>query len=190
MSDYVANTPTGPQNISNGQVTINNNFQQLDTIMAYDHYKWSDTTSAGIYRGFHKKCDFVEQASDPSTLENVMAIYSKAGATETEIFGRRESDGTVIQFTSGDPIVAANGESFLPGLDGSPLGIKWGTITVTSAEVTYSSLGLTDFANDTLAVTLGNINSSSTDKVLAKSATGITLTGNNGRIYYFIAIGY
>ena len=132
---------------------------------------------------------YVQQASDPATLVDEVAVYAKDASGVEELFLRRESSGTVIRMTKGDPITAATGETFIPG----GFIIKWGSAAITNSSQTWASLGLTAFptACYSMYVTSSNILLTSPLTVTAISSTAFTISrsgsGNTG--YYFFAIG-
>lgn len=98
MADYNPNTPLGTQNISNGQVTINNNFQELETIFDKDHYTWDDTTDpGGAFRGFHRQLTLsLPLGGDPAVAGTASKTYTKTSGGITELFNKNASGVTQI----------------------------------------------------------------------------------------------
>lgn len=107
------NIPQPNDLISDSQAQLQTNFSQSNSIFNFDHVTFDDATS--INRGKHRHSTYIEQAVDPTTLANEMAVYSKDVAGLSRLFYRNESNGSVIPLTGFDPIVAFNGRIFLPG---------------------------------------------------------------------------
>lgn len=123
------------------------NFQQLNTIFDIDHVPFNDATAAN--RGKHDQSTYIELAVDATTAINEVAVYSKDdGAGNTRLYLRQESAGTVIQMSDRDPVVAASGETFLPG----GLLIKWGQIAAATNAVAQAFP--TAFPNNCFSVTV------------------------------------
>lgn len=182
--------PSNPISQSQGQ--IQTNFSEANTIFTIDHGAF-DAATVGD-RGKHRKVDFFRIAA-PGALANEAVLYAKAGPTSTEVFMQRDAAATEIQLTSGNPIVNSNGESFLPGLSGSPLRCKWGQFTTTGATtvVTYTALvpALTAFPTNTFMVQLTPINSGGVGnyRISTANATSFTVVAPSGASFYFFAIG-
>lgn len=178
--------------ISQSQAQIQTNFSQADTIFTINHGAFDAATVAD--RGKHRKVDFFKIAA-PGAIANEAVLYAKAGPTSTEIFMQRDAVGTEIQLTSGNPIIASNGESFLPGLLGAPLRFKWGQFTTTGATtvVTYTALApaLTAFPTNTLMVQLTPINAGGVGnyRVSTANSTSFTVVAPTVSSFYFLAIG-
>lgn len=121
--------PTPSEALSASQGEIQTNFSQTNTLFAVDHVTF-DSADAGN-RGKHYKVTFPDwvkppQATvNPQTAANEIALYGGDDGTESQLYLRRESNGTVIQMTSsstGDPVAAVGGQTFLPG----GIIMKWG----------------------------------------------------------------
>ena len=120
-----------------------------------------------------------------------MAEYVKAVAGVSELFLRRENNGTVIRMSTGDPIVASSGSTFLPG----GLILKWGALAgvVNNQAITF----VTAFPNNVFVVVPGGGVASSTIQPNINFDQGtLTTTGFTTKItvvtpinYYYIAIG-
>lgn len=181
----------GPSDfISSSQSQIQTNFSQADTAFGVNHTLFSVATN----QGKHTRVDLLQVAAPGSAL-NQAVLYQKAGPTSSEIFMQRDNVATEIQLTSGIPIVASNGESFLAGLSGSPLRIKWGQFTTNANPytVTYTTLtpAITAFPTNTLMVQLTPINSSGVGnyRVGTANATTFQVSAPVGSSFYFYAIG-
>lgn len=126
MTVYTANIPQPGDNPSQSQDQILQNFQSLQNALDKNHVTLSDTTN----RGLHKFLQMPEQGSDPSTAVNELAWYCKdVGGIAPRFFMRQENNGTVIQMTGIDPLIATTGYTFLPG----GLLLQWGTTAVSAA---------------------------------------------------------
>lgn len=128
---YTNNIPTATATPSSEQQLITDNFAELDTCLSVNHVALNDAN-----QGKHKHVTFPEQSSNPSTAADETAIFSKLSAlsAETELFIRKEGDGTVYEFTSSG--AAQVGWTRLP----SGILIKWagGLITAASGLTTYT----------------------------------------------------
>jgi len=143
------------------------NFAALETYCGYDHGSL-DANDGDSF--LHKKISFIQQAADPATQTGKIRMYTKDdGAGTDELFLLRADDTTVIQMTinSGNPVLAATGQTFLPG--GAIL--KWGknAIASTTTTVTFASA----FPNNCFGVWLmqvdTNIKSMTVETILAAS---------------------
>jgi hypothetical protein len=116
---YQPNIPASIDIISASQSDLQNNFTALNTQYAVDHV----TFTAASDNGKHKKSTYIEQGADPTTAANEGAIYSKESSltSDTQLFFRRESNGTAIEMTG--LLAATNGWTRLP----SGILLKWGT---------------------------------------------------------------
>ncbi|MBC2741589.1 MAG: hypothetical protein HGJ93_00690 [Desulfosarcina sp.] len=73
----------------------------------------------GSQIGFHKKVTLIEQATDPVTQADEMAVYCKNVDGHPELFVRPESDGTVVQLTRKQGVLS-NPAVFLPEQAAAP----------------------------------------------------------------------
>ncbi|MDD5551240.1 MAG: hypothetical protein PHS34_08275 [Candidatus Omnitrophica bacterium] len=133
--------PQATDLLSQSQVDILNNFIAIKTWVDINHETFSSANS-----GKHKFVTCTEQASDPVTAINEMAIFSKDVAGSTALFLRKENNGTVIDFTTST--LAASGTATLP----CGLIMKWGTGTIasgsaTSAVITFGAAFSTSIYN-------------------------------------------
>lgn len=193
--------PKADDLLSTSQPQIRTNFAQSDIIFDVDHFTFDNDTVAN--RGKHRKVTLVEQGADPATALDEAAIYTKAVSAITQVFLRRENNGSVIQLTPptlGDPQLAGtNGTTFLPG----GFIMKFGLASANgTTALTWGALGLTNFPNNCFLVmgqptTISGPNTAN-DYVytFGVSTTGFSATGVR-RItlqatpvnFYFLAIG-
>jgi hypothetical protein len=189
---FTANVPVSGQSLGNSRPTINANFTKLQTVYDVNHVDFN-----AMNAGAHTHVDLLMQATDPAPAVDLVSHYSKDLAGNTEWYFQRESAGPVIQMSTinGTPIVAAAGQTFLPG----GLVMKFGTGSfgngATTSNFVYASNGLPDFAVNvySIQVTLiTNIQATlSTVGVLA-SLTGFSAlrpAGLGAVNYAWIAIG-
>lgn len=115
------NIPQANDIISVSQGEIQTNFSQLNTIFDVDHVTFNDVTASN--RGKHDKATFVNQAADPVTAANELAVYAKDVGGTPSLFIRQQSNGTVYQFSGPTPSASASGHTWLPG----DLLLQWGT---------------------------------------------------------------
>jgi hypothetical protein len=184
------NIPAAGDQPAQSQSQMLTNFGQLNVIFDQDHVTF-DAAASGD-RGKHEKSTYVTQASDPTTLVNELVLYAKTVSGQTNLYARRESNGTVIQLTFGNPVASSSGSTFLAG----GVILKWGTVSIlngaSSAVVTFG----TAFPNNLWLVVPGvqtstNI-TSLTPSYESPSSAGFTMyrTGTSGNTTYsYVAIG-
>ena len=183
---FNAAIPQSTDLISQSQAQILTNFSQSNTAFGIDHTAFDVVSN----QGKHKKSTYVEQGSDPATLANEMAVYSKDLSAVTTLYLRKESNGTVIQMSGVDPIDAASGCTFLPG----GFLIQWGTYTLAAPNSTTPVAFATSFSTVySLTITGNNTLNSS-----LPAYSGLSLSGFNGNrasplagtvTYTYMAIG-
>lgn len=91
------NIPAANDLINQSQAQLQTNFSQANTIFDVDHVTFDDATVAD--RGKHRQCTYPELGGGPTTLANEGAVYTLAGAAETELYYRRESNGEEVQLS-------------------------------------------------------------------------------------------
>lgn len=181
--------PNATHFVSADQPQITINFSQLNSIFDIDHVKYNDATVGN--RGKHKQSTYIEQGSDPTTVANELALYSKDLATVSTLYLRKENNGTVIQMSGQDPTIAASGSTFLPG----GIILKWGTATAaTNTAVTFASAFPNNCYNVTLTSVEAGTSYNASGLVQVKSGSLSTtqfvlLTSGVARTIYYIAIG-
>lgn len=94
---YDPNIPQASDFISNSQLAILTNFQDLNTIFGEDHVTWN----AASRNGRHEAVRLQEQAADPTTQSAEGSVYTKLTSGNDELYYRYQSNGTVMQLTSG-----------------------------------------------------------------------------------------
>ena len=91
---YNNNVPQAGQTLGNTRQPINTNFALIDTVEAVNHVGFNLTGA-----GKHKFLQMPDQASAPTTAANEGGLYVKAVTGSSELFYRKESNGTEIQLT-------------------------------------------------------------------------------------------
>jgi len=168
--------------LSSGRVVTQANFAGVETYIARDHVSL-DANSADS--GKHKALRLTEQAA-PATLVNEMGLYAKDTGTQPDLFVRRELSGTEIQMTTGDPLKAANGYSFLPG----GLVIQWGKMPSVSKHGTALTFPK-EFTTTCYSLTLTTFDAFEVAMIntLSKTGANIKQHDSTNRAVYWIAIG-
>ena len=124
---YKENVPQSSDILSSSQADLLENFSQLDTQFAVNHYEFSDDTSN---IGKHRYVSFVEQSSDPTTTNSEYAVFAADDSGEPELFGRPQNNGTVHQLTKDGAVYmgvipfAAVNFSFAGAIQGSAFNVS------------------------------------------------------------------
>lgn len=177
---FTSGVPASGQSLGQTLTPIQNNFTNYFNTISVNHVA-PNISGAGK----HTFSEFVTQGADPATSVNEITLYGKTTGGATELFIRKDNSGNVYQLTTGTPVNAATGSTFLPG----GLLINWGiTNSLTpSFNRAFSappySIQVSPSA-DNAARTVVVSNSS------VPTSTGFTvLVSNTGLFYYYIAIG-
>jgi len=182
---YQPTKPAAADYLAESQADIQINFALANTYFGENHVAFD----AGSNQGKHVHANFIDQGADPATAANEASLYAKALGGDSTLYMRKESNGTVIQMSSEDPVIAVIGQSFLPG----GIIIKWGRVAVNTAgtAVTYAALGLNDFPTAAFTVMLTPTSTASRGCAINNVAvTGFTAYAeNNGTSMHFVAIG-
>lgn len=173
---------------SQSQSQILTNFSQLNTIFGNNHYEFNNATVAN--RGKHKFVSMPAQGSDPATSSSEMALYTKIVSGNTELFVRRESNGTVVQLTgpASTTIPAQNGSVFI---DGGVI-MKWGFPGVVNDNTVVNFVSA--FPSNCWNVQLTIIDPNATSRTVNLKTASLTTTSFTVRVssavsVYYIAIG-
>ena len=97
MSGYTPNIPQANDRPSGSQSQILNNFNALETIYGVNHYPWTDASSN---QGKHKQVTFPAQTSDPTTIADELALFSKLVGSDLRLFVREANNGAVLPLFS------------------------------------------------------------------------------------------
>lgn len=183
---FTPNIPASGNSLGQTRDPIRNNFTNYNTVISQDHVAPNDDD-----QGKHKFSTYVEQGADPDPDANECAVYSKEAASVTELFFQRESAGTAIQMTVGDPTAATQGQTFLPG----GVIVKWDTITMTAnnQEVTFPS-AFPNACFGVLAINQGNGSNTAYMSISTKSVSSFFLLANSIAVgfpfgVFYVAIG-
>jgi len=93
---YNTQVPLATQQINQTQAPIQTNFVSIETLVDVNHVDFSDSTNYGK----HNFISFVQQASDPATIANELALYSKAVSGSPQLFLRLPNSGALVPLTS------------------------------------------------------------------------------------------
>ena len=123
--------PLSTDKLSTSQADIRTNFSDIQALITVNH---GDFDAAD--EGKHTHVSLPEQGASPTTAADEVALFSRQSTLTgvAELAVRKESDGTVNEFTSST--AATNGWTRLP----SGILLKWGiqTVSVTGdAYLTY-----------------------------------------------------
>ena len=115
---YYNNIPQPSQRIKDSQPEILTNFASLQTYLETNHVAFSEDSS-----GKHKFVSMPEQGAAPSTAVNEMAMYTKDVSAVSQLFVRRESNGTELNLTGAVSLTTEGWTSLPCGLI-----LKWGYV--------------------------------------------------------------
>lgn len=125
---YQNNIPQPTDQLSKSQSDILNNFAAIKTLVDINHVTFDVAD-----QGKHKFVTMPVQGSSPATLGGELALFSRTSAFTTvpEMAFRRQTNGSVIEFTS---LGAVAGTATVPGWSMLPSGIliKWGSGTTSN----------------------------------------------------------
>jgi len=116
-----------------GSTAIRNNFSAIDTAWDINHVGIGDTN-----QGKHSYVHLREGAT-PTTTTNEIAMFcvdSTLTSYGTELYYRRESNGTVMPITEANRIAGVTGPTLTVGWTMLPSGIllKWGSVNTVGGD--------------------------------------------------------
>lgn len=184
---FTPGIPQSGQSLGNSRTQIVDNFTNYNDTMSQDHVAPNATG-----QGKHKLSTYVEQAADPATLANELAMYCKDLAGISSLFLRKESSGTVIQLSGQDPVLASPGSTILAG----GVYIKWGTGNSNEGPAAPANFTTftTAFPNNcwTVVLVASDLNYSGTHvpyNLAVNGFNGRRTSGSGNTGFYYIAIG-
>ncbi len=134
---YNPNIPFGAQNISQGQVTIQTNFSQLETIFDNDHYTWDNATVAN--RGRHRQITIPAYIADPNPTNPSSVLYTKdAGGGFTGLYFQNDSTAADVYPLLTELLGPGGGPGTNFGTKIGPLIFNYGTGTCTGGTATVT----------------------------------------------------
>lgn len=160
--------------------------------------------------GYHKVIHLVSQSGDPSLISGIGQLYTKSvlsgGNTDTSLFFETGAGGgRKLQLTSNfEPLMAANGYTFMPGAAASPMPIiQWGTQAIASGPTVQGTIMFpkpfpTNVYSIQLQLVSGTPSTGSSNNSLFLRSSNIALdqfswkyNGGSGDFisFYWIAIG-
>lgn len=183
---YQPNIPAASDAISQSQVDLQTNFQQLNAGFAIDHNAYD-----AVNPGQHKKVLFTTVAADPAIVNPAGQLYTKSVTGVIEAFF---SNGTTVsQLTGLAASVTANGyQKFANGLI-----LQWGVETGSVSHSTLITYPLAFPANVFMVQATGVLNNGDeTAKTVSIRSGSVSVTQFRtqqsstgiGQIYWF-AIG-
>lgn len=189
---YNAAIPQSNNNISVSQGNILENFSQLNTIFAKDHYTWDDNTAAN--RGWQKQVTFPSAiaAGAPGAsgiIHTVLgtAFSQKFNGIQVPFFSNSAGDFPMM----GDPIKGA-GNDFSFKIGGIIFNCGFNSVGATSSTTVTFNTPVTNVIY--AAVSPYNAVPAPNDYLIITSPTNTDLTlfnfGINPNSFYYIAIGY
>ena len=101
---YRKEIPQATERPSVSQPKLKENFTQINDQFGVDHTELEASSNLGK----HKKVTLYEQADDPETLDNEMAIYAKEGSNGTEIYIREENNGSINKLSVANLVAVAS----------------------------------------------------------------------------------
>jgi len=170
--------------VSQGQLLTN--FGQLNTIFGNNHI----TFNAGADNGKHTFCQFPEQGAGPVTAVDEGAVYTKQSAAgSTELYFRRESNGTELPLT-GLPVTTVVAGGYTVNAITTPWGItiNWGSGALVAGTMAVTwAIAYTNTPAITATKLSVAVNNQTT--VSGESNVGATFNGAATDGFSFIAIG-
>ena len=195
---YNTNIPDGPNNPSADQPLMKQNTNSIDQILDVDLYGFGDNNG-----GYHQKSTYVDQTgSAPIAVAGTDIVFAQLANSLLELYMQRPA-GSAVQLTSGTVAYVAgpvagtgityskSGQSFIPG----GFQVKFGKalITGSTATVVYTTIGLTNFPNNTLNVQIvpdQNNNNVWVEGTVTSSGFNFQTSGTPGALnFYWYAIG-
>jgi hypothetical protein len=189
MPTYQPNIPTGTVQLLQDYLNLQANFQQLDIAYGVNHVPFSDTSGVppGGISGVHKFVQMPNQAT-PSIQSAQGAIYTKTLNGQSQLVYTsdtgnndyqltRSMDASIAKFATatnydGAHATLKGGWTFLPG----GILFQYGILpsptngAVITFPVAYSS------AANVFSITLGDVRSDTTDKMISIQDGSITAT--------------
>jgi hypothetical protein len=194
---FTPGIPNTGQSLGSTRDAIRDNFTNYFDTMSVNHVAPNGTPQGT--QGKHTFAEFVAQSADPSTTPSETTLYSKTtSGSNTELFIRKDNDGSVYQLTNGVPAISAiayaSGNSFIAG----GLLVYWGILSATGGPQTFT--GVFNFPTTCIQVftQVSNIGASPNAFVYVASFTktnltidSVTRTANSAQpcIFSFLAIG-
>jgi hypothetical protein len=180
------NIPLPTDKMLQSQTQIRANYQQINSVFGENHAAF---TSDKSIRGMHNELDLYQQAGDPTTASNQIALYTKAVSSIPMTFFRPSSDATPIQLTYPSISTGPNLSqqySFIAG----PFIIYGGLLTGVNngAAITLTPTSTLIYVG--VELIFQGINKTAVQAVAVSGGSGFTLTmGVNNQNIYYLAIG-
>lgn len=166
---FYNNIPTASQRLRDSQPQFLTNFASLQTFLETNHVAFSAANS-----GKHKFLQLPEQSSAPTVAANEMGLYTKEQGSVSQLFVRRESDGTEINLTNPTSSIVTSGYTTLV----NGLIIKWGVTGNLAGNTTTTASFPVAFPTNCFAVVCTGYQTSSGNQlatITAYNASGFTV---------------
>jgi hypothetical protein len=181
MTNYTYNPsiPAAANNPSDDQEPMQTNYASIAGILNIDMVGFGDNNG-----GYHKQITYVDQGADPGSAASQYRTYSKLVGGSSELFAQKDAIATPIQLTSGVPVAAPSGWTYLPG----GLILQWGTVTIGGSSGTANFARA--FPSFVYIITLG-ANVGATMWTSSSSLTSVTISrsGSGASSCQYMAIG-
>lgn len=97
---YNNDIPQPSDRVKISQSDLLENFATISALLGVDHVITPWTNPATGNQGKHNQVTIPEQGSDPTTAANEIALYCKEVSGTSQLFLRKESNGSVTDFSS------------------------------------------------------------------------------------------
>lgn len=182
---YRKSIPIATERPSVSQPKIKENFTEINDQFGVDHTELEESTQ----QGKHKKVTLYEQADDPTTTSDEVAIYTKEGDNGTEIYYRNESDGEVLKLVGLKVLAIAT-----VGANGGFIGDKFNCASVivvtTVREVLYTITFSTPLLTADYKVHVTTASAVCTYGVESKTVNSVRVRTHNQDGYSFIKTNF
>lgn len=180
---YNNNTPLANQRLNATQAPIKDNFAGIKTLVDVNHETFDIAD-----QGKHKFLQMPEQGAAPTTAANEGGLYTKENTTTTvtELYFRRESDGSELPLTGGNN-AANSGWAYGP----NGLIFKWSTEVVgggvTNGTVNANAFGPAYTTLYNIQMTIKNASGGCSASIIGTQFNWVV--GDAGTDFQWFAIG-
>lgn len=189
---FTANIPSTGQSLGQTKNLISGNFTNYFNTVSQDHV--APNGAGGYAQGKHVKSTYVVQGSDPSTLANEMAVYSKLFNSIPTLFQRQQSSGAVVplvSIVSSDSVTIAGTPQTQYNLIVGGMYLKWGFAfnCPDNTVVNYATAFPTATQSVFLEITDPNATSTRLNVKSSPTASSFTIRTSANISFYYFAIG-
>lgn len=188
---YQKNKPELTDRLSTSASDIQNNFEEIDTIIKVEHEEFGDPK-----QGKHKASTYLVQTSDPTTDGDSIALFCKNNGSKNTLHLKPLDNDTAIDIGSYSDN-GSKGHTILP----SGIIMNWGKFSMSSGTSSVSVTLSKAFSSSVFSVTYGAYMQVSSGTDVKNSTLAITSGFGNSSIsfarydsrdactFHFIAIG-